>query len=445
MVEKVQLGCQIIVEVEGSCMSVTMVIGAQWGDEAKGKIVDLLSQNAGLTARFNGGDNAGHTVINEFGTFKLRLTPNGFSNPKTTCLIGPGVVVNLGTLISELHMIKDAGIDLSDRLWVSPRCHVVMPYHPMVEAIYEMAKGDASTGTTKRGIGPVYADKVSYNGIRLADMHDKDVFFEKLQVQLQVKNVLFKAFNLIPLDVQSVLEEKLAQYDQIKGMVRESFGLVQKALKDNANVLLEGAQGSLLDNTWGTYPYCTASTTISGGVTAGLGIAPRYLNRVIGVAKAYTTRVGRGPMPTELNDPTGQILQNEGKEFGTVTGRPRRCGWFDADLVAFTAKLNGFTEIALTKLDVLDTLPKIKICVGYHPRGQKGNLAHYWEGDAHWLEGNEPEYIELDGWMQSTKDVRQFDKLPPQAQAYVHHIEQLVETPVSIVSVGPERNATILL
>jgi adenylosuccinate synthase len=426
-------------------MSVTMVIGAQWGDEAKGKVVDLLSQNAVITARFNGGDNAGHTVINDYGTFKLRLTPNGFSNPNTTCIIGPGVVVNLATLISEINMIKEAGIDLTDRLWISPRCHIVMPYHPLVEAIYEMAKGDASTGTTKRGMGPVYADKVSYNGIRLVDLKDQNVFRDKLQIQLHVKNALFKAFDQEPLDFHTVLDEKLEQYVQVQGMVRESFGLVQKALKDDAFILLEGAQGSLLDNTWGTYPYCTASTTISGGAAAGLGIAPRWITRVIGVAKAYTTRVGRGPMPTELLDSTGATLQHEGMEFGTVTGRPRRCGWFDADLVGFTAQLNGFTEIALTKLDVLDTLPRIKIGVGYHPRGSKGHQSHYWEGDAHWLEGYEPEYIEMDGWMQSTKDVRQFNQLPQQAQAYVHRIEELVETPVSIVSVGPERNATILI
>lgn len=426
-------------------MSVTMVIGAQWGDEAKGKIVDLLSQQAGFTARFNGGDNAGHTVVNDYGTFKLRLTPNGFSNPNTICIIGPGVVVNLGTLIDELQMIQGAGIDVRDRLWISPRCHVVMPYHPMVEAIYEQAKGDSSTGTTKRGMGPVYADKVSYNGIRLVDLQDKAVFREKLQVQLQVKNTLFKAYNMEPLDIDAVMQEKLEQYAQVESTVREPFELLQKALKDDATIVLEGAQGSLLDNTWGTYPYCTASTTISGGVSAGLGVAPRWIKRVIGVAKAYTTRVGRGPMPTELNDESGQVLQNQGKEFGTVTGRPRRCGWFDAELVAFTSKLNGFTDIALTKLDVLDTLPKIKICVGYHPRGQQGALAHYWEGDARWLEGYEPEYVELDGWMQSTRDVRQFDWLPRQAQVYVRRIEQLVETPISYVSVGPERNATIII
>jgi adenylosuccinate synthase len=426
-------------------MSVSVVIGAQWGDEAKGKIVDLLSQDAAITARFNGGDNAGHTVMNDFGTFKLRLTPNGFSNPKTICIIGPGVVINLATLIDEIRMIKEAGIDLRERLWISPRCHVVMPYHPMIESIYEMAKGDSSTGTTKRGMGPVYADKVSYNGIRLVDIKDQATFLEKLQVQLHVKNALFKAFNLEPLDVQSVLEEKLSQFAQVEDLVREPFGLLQQALNEDATIVLEGAQGSLLDNTWGTYPFCTASTTISGGLAAGLGIAPKWVKRVIGVAKAYTTRVGRGPMPTELTDETGLVLQNEGREFGTVTGRPRRCGWFDAELVSFTSKLNGFTDIALTKLDVLDTLPKIKICVGYHPRGENGKLSHYWEGDAHWLEGYEPEYIELDGWLQSTKQVRQFEWLPRQAQAYVRRIEELVETPISFVSVGPERKSTILM
>jgi adenylosuccinate synthase len=424
-------------------MSVTMVVGAQWGDEAKGKIVDLLSQQAAITARFNGGDNAGHTVVNDYGTFKLRLTPNGFANPKTICIIGPGVVINLDTLICELQTIKQAGIDLSERLWISPRCHVVMPYHPMVEAIYEMAKGDASTGTTRRGMGPVYADKVSYNGIRLADIQDIEIFRNKLEIQLQVKNGLFKAYGMQALDLEEVLKEKRSQYAQLQEMVRESFGLIQEALVENANIVLEGAQGALLDNTWGTYPFSTASTTISGGAAAG--IAPKWIQRVVGVAKAYTTRVGRGPMPTELKDGVGIILQNEGQEFGTVTGRPRRCGWFDADLVSFTSKLNGCSELALTKLDVLDTLPRIKICTGYHPKGKNEPLAHYWEGDAHWLEGYEPEYIEMEGWQQSTKAVRSFGTLPRQAQAYVRRVEQLVETPVTIVSVGPERSATILI
>ena len=424
-------------------MSVTMVVGAQWGDEAKGKIVDLLSQQADIVARFNGGDNAGHTVVNDYGTFKLRLTPNGFSNPQTICIIGPGVVVNLATLIAELDTISQAGIDLAQRLWVSPRCHVVMPYHPMIEAIYERAKGSASTGTTGRGIGPVYADKVSYNGIRLSDLHDQGIFGEKLETQLRVKNALFKVYNMEKLDFDRIFNHTLEQYDKVKTMVRESFGLVQKALQENDSIVLEGAQGALLDNTWGTYPYCTASTTISGGASAGLGIAPRLIDRVIGVAKAYTTRVGQGPMPSELNDATGKILQEEGKEFGTVTGRSRRCGWFDAELVSFSARLNGCTELALTKLDVLDKLPTIKIGVGYHPKGTKDGLAHYWEGEAEWLEDYEPEYIEMDGWMQSTQQVRKFSQLPTQAQDYVHRIEELVDTPISMVSVGPERYATI--
>jgi adenylosuccinate synthase len=424
-------------------MSVTMVVGAQWGDEAKGKIVDLLSQQADIVARFNGGDNAGHTVVNDYGTFKLRLTPNGFSNPQTICIIGPGVVVNLATLIAELDTISQAGIDLAQRLWVSPRCHVVMPYHPMIEAIYERAKGSASTGTTGRGIGPVYADKVSYNGIRLSDLHDQGIFGEKLETQLRVKNALFKVYNMEMLDFDRIFNHMLEQYDKVKTMVRESFGLVQKALQENDSIVLEGAQGALLDNTWGTYPYCTASTTISGGASAGLGIAPRLIDRVIGVAKAYTTRVGQGPMPSELNDATGKILQEEGKEFGTVTGRSRRCGWFDAELVSFSARLNGCTELALTKLDVLDKLPTIKIGVGYHPKGTKDGLAHYWEGEAEWLEDYEPEYIEMDGWMQSTQQVRKFSQLPTQAQDYVHRIEELVDTPISMVSVGPERYATI--
>jgi adenylosuccinate synthase len=427
-------------------MTVAAVVGAQWGDEAKGKIVDLLSEQANITARFNGGDNAGHTVVNEYGTFKLRLTPNGFANLETICVIGPGVVLNLETLISEIEFIESRGIALSGRLWVSPRCHVVMPYHPLVEAIYEKAKGEGRTGTTSRGIGPVHADKVSYNGIRLADFADAEVFAEKLQVQLEVKNALFKAYAIEALDFDAVFLEKMAQYNRLRAMVREPFGLLQDALKRDDVIVLEGAQGALLDNNWGTYPFCTASPTIAGGAAEGLGIAPRWLTRVIGVAKAYTSRVGQGPMPTELHDETGETIRREGAEFGTVTGRPRRCGWFDAELVRFSAQLNGMTELALTKLDVLDTLPSLKICIGYRRKDKKEDrLYHYWEGDALWLQECEPEYIELDGWMSSIRSVREFDRLPVPAQAYVRKIEELVGVPISVISVGPEREAIIPL
>lgn len=425
-------------------MPVSVVVGSQWGDEAKGKIVDLLSEQADITARFNGGDNAGHTVVNEYGTFKLRLTPNGFANPDTICVIGPGVVVNLETLLAEIESIESRGIPLSDRLWISPRCHVVMPYHPLVETIYEKAKGEGRTGTTSRGIGPVHADKVSYNGIRLADFADTEVFAEKLRIQLEVKNSLFKAYAIDTLDFNAVFQEKITQYNRLHKMVREPFGLLQEALKRDDVIVLEGAQGALLDNNWGTYPFCTASSTIAGGATEGLGIAPRWLTRIIGVAKAYTSRVGQGPMPTELFDETGEIIRREGQEFGTVTGRPRRCGWFDAELVRFSAQVNGLTELALTKLDVLDTLPRLKVCIGYRRRDQaEDRLYHYWEGDALWLQGCEPEYIELDGWMSSTRAVREFERLPLRAQAYVRKIEELVGVPISIVSVAAEREAII--
>lgn len=424
-------------------MTVTVVVGAQWGDEAKGKMVDLLCPAADVVARYNGGDNAGHTVVNEKGTFKLRLTPNGFTNPRTHCIIGPGVVLNLATLIAEIETIQSAGIDLGGRFWLSPRCHVVMPYHPLVEGIYEKAKGAQATGTTRRGMGPVYADKVSYNGIRLYDLADPQVLTEKVRTQLAIKAPLFQAEGLEPLEVEAVVSEKLAQYAQLRQYVREPFGFLQEGLRRGANVLLEAAQGSLLDNDWGTYPFVTASTTISGGAAAGLGVAPRWIKRVIGVAKAYTTRVGSGPMPTELLDAEGEAIRTAGAEFGTVTGRARRCGWFDAEIVRFTAQLNGFTELALTKLDVLDELSRLKIAVHYLHPASGGQPRHYWEGDARWLSECTPEYIEVPGWMQPTKHIRRFDLLPVQAQAYVRKVEELVGAPVRYVSVGPGRDEII--
>lgn len=424
-------------------MSVIAVIGSQWGDEAKGKIVDLLCQQADIVARFNGGDNAGHTVINQYGTFKLRLTPNGFYNPNTICVIGPGAVVNLATLNSEIQMIQQSGIELTSRLWISPRCNVIMPYHPLMESIYENVKGSSRTGTTRRGIGPVYADKVSYNGIRLYDLLDEELFAEKLRIQLAIKNPVFQSFGIAPLDFDSIYQQILDDFSHLRETVREPFGILQEALKLGKNILLEGAQASLLDNIWGTYPFVTASNTLAAGAASGLGLAPHRIERIVGVTKAYTTRVGAGPMPTELFDEAGETLQKEGQEFGTVTGRARRCGWFDAALVRFSAQLNGMTELALTKLDVLDTLPKVKICTGYRSHGQIQNLAEYWEGDAKWLQSVEPVYIEMDGWQCSTRQARTFQELPKQAQDYIHQIEELVGTRVSLVSVGAQRDEII--
>lgn len=424
-------------------MPVTIVLGAQWGDEAKGKIADLLSESAAVVARFNGGDNAGHTVVNPYGTFKLRLLPNGFANPETRCVIGPGVVVNLQTLTEEIAMLEERGLPIRERLWVSPRCHVVMPYHPLLEAIYENAKGDARTGTTRRGMGPVYADKVSYNGIRLADLMDRAVLADKLRVQLMVKNPLLEAFGTPPLALDTILEEKLTQFAQVRQVVREPFGMLQDTLTAGGQVILEGAQAALLDTDWGTYPYSTASTTLAGGITAGLGIAPRWIERVIGVAKAYQTRVGSGPFPTELIGGAGEVILNRGQEYGTVTGRPRRCGWLDADLLRFTSQLNGFTELVLTKLDVLDTLDKLQISKGYQHPDAGSDLVHYWQGDARWLEGCRPVYETLPGWVQSTTKARRFADLPAAAQAYIRWVESFVGVPISMVSVGPERSEII--
>lgn len=424
-------------------MPVTIVLGAQWGDEAKGKIADLLSGSAAVVARFNGGDNAGHTVVNPYGTFKLRLLPNGFSSPDTHCVIGPGVAINLQTLIEEISMLEERGLPIRERLWISPRCHVVMPYHPLVEAIYENAKGDARTGTTRRGMGPVYADKVSYNGIRLADLMDRQVFSNKLSVQLKVKNALLEAFGTPSLELSSVLEEKLAQFAQIRAVVREPFGMLQDTLTAGKQIVVEAAQAALLDTDWGTYPYSTASTTLAGGITAGLGIAPRWIERVIGVSKAYQTRVGSGPFPTELAGGAGAVMLQQGQEYGTVTGRPRRCGWLDADLLRFTAQLNGFSELVLTKLDVLDSLDQLQIGVGYQHPDSGSEMVHYWQGDARWLEGCEPVYEGLPGWMQPTTLARSFEDLPDTAQAYVRWVERFVGVPVSMVSVGPARSEII--
>jgi adenylosuccinate synthase len=431
-------------------MPVIVVVGAQWGDEAKGKIVDCLAEKSSAVARYNGGDNAGHTVINRYGTFKVRLVPNGFSSPSSLCVIGPGVVVNLETLQQEIASIERSGLELKSRLWVSPRCHVVMPYHPMLESIYEQAKGKGRTGTTGRGMGPVYADKVSYNGIRMFDLADRDKLIEKINIQLAVKNCLFDSFGMQTLQASQVADKILQVYAEVQAVVREPFGLLQNILADGQTLLLEGAQGALLDNVWGTYPFCTASETLAGGASAGLGIASRWISRVVGVTKAYTSRVGAGPMPTELLDETGETLRREGQEYGTVTGRPRRCGWLDAEALRFSCQLNGVTDLALTKLDVLDKLPTIKVCIAYRTAGADSPSTsfqnrHYWEGNAEWLETCQPVYEEMPGWQRATRAVRRFADLPLQAQSFVRRVEELAQTPVSMVSVGPDREETIQL
>lgn len=421
-------------------MSITLVIGSQWGDEGKGKIIDYLSKKANFVVRFHGGNNAGHTVINSYGKFPMHLIPSGIFS-KTKACISNGTVLDLEVLVQEIAMLQKAGIDLSEKLFISPRCHIIMPYHKVLDKVYEEAKGKAKTGTTGRGIGPVYADKVSYNGIRLADLQNKKLFSEKLAIQLSVKNKIIKALGEKPLKQEDIEGEYLKLFKKIKTFIREPYPLLQKALEKKQSILFEGAHGVFLDNDWGTYPFVTASTVLTGGINDGAGIPAQKITDVIGVVKAYTTRVGGGPMPTELFDADGEKLRKEGAEFGTTTGRPRRCGWFDAELIRFAAQINGYTGVAITKLDVLDSFETIKICVGYTHKGEK---VSYFDGDAQFLSEVQPVYKVLEGWKTSTKGITKFETLPKRAQAYVKMLEKYIGVPVTIISTGHEREEIIV-
>ena len=444
-------------------MRASLVIGSQWGDEGKGKIADFLSSNADYVVRFNGGNNAGHTVINQYGTFPLHLIPSGIFS-KATAIIANGTVLDLEVLAEEIAMLEKAGIKLKGRLLISPRCHVIMPYHKILDKLYEEAKGKAATGTTGRGIGPVFADKVSYNGIRLYYLMDKKQFLEKLFVQLTVKNKIITALtdaeNLFPyknhagvknkimktighkpLEQKEIEKELYKYFDKIKPFISEPYPILLQAVKNKKQILFEGAQAVFLDNDWGTYPFVTAATIVAGGINAGTGIPPQKITEVIGVVKAYTTRVGAGPFPTELFDKDGDKLRHEGNEFGTTTGRPRRCGWFDAELIKFASELNGFTSIAITKLDILDTFKEIKICTGYTYKGKK---VTYFEGDAAFLQDVKPVYKTVPGWQQPTKGITDFAKLPKAAQNYVQEIEKLVGVKATLIATGPKREEIIV-
>jgi adenylosuccinate synthase len=416
-------------------MAATIVMGSQWGDEGKGKIIDYLAEKSDIVVRFHGGNNAGHTVINKFGKFPMHLVPSGIFSPKAKAVIANGTILDLEVLAAEIENLKKAKIPLSDKLYISPRCHLIMPYHKLLDKLYEEAKGKHKTGTTGRGIGPTYADKVSYNGIRLADLMDKKVFAQKLEMQLLVKNKILKALGEKPLKQNEVTKTLYKSFNKIKPYLKETFDLIYDSL-DKKEVLLEGAHGVFLDNDWGTYPFVTASTVLSGGATAGAGIPPQKITRVVGVVKAYTTRVGAGPFPTELFDKDGEKLRASGNEFGTTTGRPRRCGWFDAELISFAAKINGFTEIAITKLDVLDEFKTLKICTHYTLNGKK---VKYNDGTAEWLFKVKPVYKIMPGWQKSTKGVKNYDELPKEAKAYVKELEKEIGVKIKYISTGQSR------
>ncbi len=417
-------------------MPVIAVIGAQWGDEGKGKVVDMLAQKAGMVVRFSGGDNAGHSVVNPLGKFALRLVPSGIFNPRTVCIIGNGVVINPRVLIDEIDQLEGRGVATSG-LYISDRAQLIMPYHVLLDGLEEEARGGKAIGTTRKGIGPTFADKVARLGVRAGDLLDKAALAERLRLVLEYKNtILTKIYGVSPLSLDEVYAQYCQYGERLAPYIRETVIMIDEALSRKELVVLEGAQGTLLDPDFGTYPYSTSSSSIAGQGCSGAGIGPTRINAVLGVYKAYCTRVGGGPMPTELNDKTGDLIRERGHEYGTVSGRPRRCGWFDAVAARFSRRVNSFTGAVITRLDILDVLPSLKICVGYK---LEGKTIDYFPASVATLARCRPIYEELPGWQTPTTEIRSFNKLPIKARQYIKRLEELISCPVSLVCVGPER------
>jgi len=423
-------------------MPAIAVIGAQWGDEGKGKIVDLLAEKANMVIRFSGGPNAGHTVFNPYGEFRLHLVPAGIFYPHTVCLIGNGVVVSPSVLIRELEQLEQKGVDTS-RLFISPRAHLIMPYHTLLDKLEEEAKGSKALGTTLSGVGPAYMDKVARLGIRVGDLLDKEGLLHRLRFVLEQKNtILIKVYGAPSLSLEEVYDQYCQYAERLAPLIRHTEPMVKQALERKELVLLEGAQGTLLDIDFGTYPYVTSSSPIAAGAFIGSGLSPSQIEGILGVFKAYATRVGSGPMPTELRDETGDLIRQIAGEYGATTGRPRRCGWFDAVAARFSADINGLTGVALTRLDVLDKMASIKICTSYKV---DGDIIDQFPSSAMILERCQPIYEELPGWQSPTAHLRHFDKLPIPARAYVKRLEELIGYPIKIISVGPRREQTIIV
>jgi adenylosuccinate synthase len=422
-------------------MPVVAVIGAQWGDEGKGKIVDMLAEKARYVVRFSGGDNAGHTVVNPQGEFKLRLTPSGIFYKETTSIIGNGVVINPAVLNKEIDDLNSRGIDTS-KLLISDRAHLIMPYHIVIEGLEEEALGGKAIGTTRKGIGPAFTDKVARTGIRTGDLLNKEVLRDKLGTMLENKNkILTKIYGVEALSFDSIYAQYCEYADRWASYICDTSVVLAEAIARNEPVMLEGAQGTLLDPDYGTYPYTTSSSPMAAGACLGSGIAPNKLTHTLGVYKAYQTRVGAGPMPTELNDETGNTIRELAQEYGTVSGRPRRCGWFDAVAARLTARINGFNSMVITRLDVLDKLPRLRICNGYKING---DTIDNFPSSIPTLMKCQPVYEDLPGWQKSTGKARVFSELPVKAQKYIKRLEELVGCPASYISIGQRREETIV-
>ena len=421
-------------------MPVIAILGAQWGDEGKGKVVDMLAQKARMVVRFSGGNNAGHSVVNPHGEFKLHLIPSGIFNAEVACIIGNGVVINPEVLIGEIDNLNERGVS-TDNLFISDRAHLIMPYHILLDGLEEKARGGRAIGTTLKGIGPVFADKTARLGVRVGDLLDKEALRERLSALIDYKNIILtKVYGAKPLSLDEVYKQYCQYGERLTSHIRETTIMVDEAVNSGELVILEGAQGALLDPDFGTYPYTTSSSPLAAGACLGAGLGPTKLDRAVGVYKAYCTRVGGGPMPTELHDETAELIRERAHEYGTTTGRARRCGWLDAVAARFTSRINGLTGAVITRLDILDALPSLKICFGYELDGKK---IDYFPASIAALARCKPVYEELPGWQTDTTNIRDFDQLPEAARHYVARIEELISCPVNLISVGAGREQSI--
>ncbi|HWR59721.1 MAG TPA: adenylosuccinate synthase [Thermodesulfovibrionales bacterium] len=424
-------------------MSAVVIVGAQWGDEGKGKIVDVLTEKADTVARYQGGHNAGHTVVIDNEKFVLHLIPSGILHKDKLCVIGNGVVIEPSALINEINELKQRGIKIDRNLLVSKTAHLIMPYHIAIENENESAKGSRKIGTTGRGIGPTYVDKMARAGMRVIDLYSPDVFREKLEVNLiEANHILQGRFKSTGFSVDEIFEKYMRYADDLSPHIADTDIVINDMVRKNKKILLEGAQGTLLDVDHGTYPFVTSSSAVAGGACTGLGIGPTKISRVLGVVKAYTTRVGEGPFPSEMKDAIGEELRQKGGEYGATTGRPRRCGWLDLVGLRHAVRVNGLTGIAITKLDILDSLDKIKFCVAY----KTGNDVHHeLPKELSLLQKAEPVYEETEGWTESTIGIKEFEKLPKNAQKYIRKMEEALGIHVDMISTGQRRDELIML
>jgi adenylosuccinate synthase len=421
-------------------MPVLAIVGAQYGDEGKGKVVDTLAAHADVVVRYNGGNNAGHTIQNEHGTFALHLLPSGIFHPAAQCVIGPGVVVNPDVLLGEIEEVERVGVPTVGRLWIDERAHLVFPHHIVIDELEEAARGGAPHGTTKQGIWPVYSDKAARIGVRCGDLLEPAHLTEQLQFIASRKSALLRGvYRHEPLEARSLIATAEAWADRLRPYIADTHPLMQAALRADRSILLEGQLGVMRDLDWGLYPFVTSSTTLAGGASSGAGIPPYRITRVLGIAKAYTTAVGAGPMPTELDDETGARIRELGAEYGATTRRPRRCGWFDGVAARFAAELSGFTQLAVMKLDIFDTFETIKIAAAYRLGGRTIHTVPHTAAAAK----VEPVYEEFAGWRTSTQRARRLTDLPVEARLFLRRIEELVDVPIAMVGVGPGRSDVI--